>query len=299
MNEKHPKPILKWVGGKTQILDKLLPEFPSEIKNYREIFLGGGSVLFALLSYVNAGKITVKGNIYAYDLNEELIYVYKNIQTNHLMLYDEIQKLLEEFNSCETSTEINRKAQTLLEAKQCRENYYYWSREKYNKLADKKTVVGSALFIFLNKTCFRGVFRIGPNGFNVPYGNYAKPEIVNKTHLEEIHCLIQGVLFECVDFSQSMNSVEDGDFVYLDPPYAPETITSFVGYTKGGFNEHAHLFEICRSLSSKFMMSNADVKLVRDNFAEEKYELKSVICKRSINSKNPDAKAKEVIIKNY
>ena len=85
------KPILKWVGGKTQILDKLIVEFPTEINNYREIFLGGGSVLLTLLSYVKTGVIKIHGNIYAYDLNEPLIYIYKNIQTKHTELYNEIQ----------------------------------------------------------------------------------------------------------------------------------------------------------------------------------------------------------------
>lgn len=106
------KPIIKWVGGKTQIIDKIMDEFPTEINNYREIFLGGGSVLLAFLSYVNEGLISVSGNIYAYDLNEPLIYVYKNIQMNHEELYVEIQKLINDLNSC-GNEEINRKAKNI------------------------------------------------------------------------------------------------------------------------------------------------------------------------------------------
>ena len=300
-----PKPILKWVGGKTQIIDKLITDFPVEINNYREAFLGGGSVLLTLLSYVKSGIIKIHGNIYAYDLNESLIYIYKNIQTHHNKLYDVMQTIITDFNECGNG-EINRTPANIAEAKIAKENYYYWIRSEYNKLCltDKKSILGSAMFIFLNKTCFRGVFRVGPKGFNVPYGHYNNPEIINKKHLEEIHNLIQNVVFECCDFNTSLTIVEPNDFVYLDPPYAPETDTSFVGYTENGFNieNHNNLFKLIHILTDtnkKIMLSNADVSLVRENFTNEKYSTLSILCKRSINSKNPDAKTKEVIIKNY
>lgn len=300
-----PKPIIKWVGGKTQIIDKLVVDFPIEINNYREAFLGGGSVLLTLLSYVKSGLIHIHGNIYAYDLNEPLISMYKNIQTQHTELYDKLQQIIIEFNECGNG-EINRKPINIEEAKIAKENYYYWTRSEYNKLCfnDKTSILGSAMFIFLNKTCFRGVFRVGPNGFNVPYGHYKNPEIINRDHLDEIHNLIQPVIFECCDFNTSLTNVESNDFVYLDPPYAPETDTSFVGYTENGFNidNHNNLFKLIHILTNtnkKMMLSNADVSLVRENFTNEKYNTTSILCKRSINSKNPDAKAKEVIIKNY
>ena len=300
-----PKPILKWVGGKTQIIDKLITDFPVEMNNYREAFLGGGSVLLTLLSYVKSGIIKIQGNIYAYDLNEPLIYIYKNIQTHHNELYDILQTIITDFNECGNG-EINRTPTNIAEAKIAKENYYYWIRSEYNKLCltDKKSILGSAMFIFLNKTCFRGVFRVGPKGFNVPYGHYNNPEIINKEHLEEIHNLIQNVVFECCDFNTSLTIVLSNDFVYLDPPYAPETDTSFVGYTENGFNidKHNNLFKLIHKLTEtnkKIMLSNADVSLVRDNFTNDKYNIASILCKRAINSKNPQAKAKEVIIKNY
>ena len=303
-----PKPILKWVGGKTQIIDTLITKFPVEINNYREAFLGGGSVLFTLLSYAKSGIINIQGNIYAYDLNEPLIYIYKNIQTQYLELYDILKDIIKNFSECGNG-EINRTPANIFEAKIAKENYYYWIRSEYNKLSiiDKKGLLGSAMLIFLNKTCFRGVFRIGPNGFNVPYGHYNNPEIINKEHLEKIHKLIQNVVFECADFNASLTKVEANDFVYLDPPYAPETNTSFVGYTEKGFDieNHKNLFKLIHNLTDatesniKVMLSNSDVTLVRDNFKNEKYHILSIVCKRSINSKNPDAKAKEVIITNY
>ena len=302
-----PKPILKWVGGKTQIIDKLIVDFPTEMNNYRESFLGGASVLLTLLSYVKNGVIKIHGDVYAYDLNEPLIYLYKNIQTQHNNLYDKLQTIIVEFNGCGDG-EINRKPANIEEARIAKENYYYWTRSEYNKLDsnEKKGILGSAMFIFLNKTCFRGVFRVSPKGFNVPYGHYNNPEIINKGHLDEIHDLIQNVIFECCDFNTSLATVESGDFVYLDPPYAPETETSFVGYTLDGFNMECHkgLFKQIHSLTDstdnkKVMMSNADVGFVREQFTNEKYSIVSILCKRSIHSKNPESKTREVVIKNY
>lgn len=303
-----PKPILKWVGGKTQIIDKIIIQFPKEINNYYEIFLGGGSVLLALLTYIKNDIIKIHGNIYAYDLNEALIYTYKNIQSNHNELYDELVKIITIFNSCPINDNINRKPKDIEEAMINKENYYYWIRSEYNKLSsdDKKTIIASAMFIFLNKTCFRGVFRVGPNGYNVPYGHYNNPEIINKNHLDYINLLIQNVIFECVDFNVSLNrdNFEIDDFIYIDPPYAPEKTTSFVKYTDNGFdiNNHHKLFTLIHRLTQnniKMILNNSDVSLIRDNFTNEQYNITSILCKRSINSKNPESKTKEVMIKNY
>lgn len=111
--------------------------------------------------------------------------MYKNIQSYHNELYNQIHKFITEFNDCGNG-EINRNPKNIEEAKITKENYYYWIRNEYNKLSltDKKSILGSAMFIFLNKTCFRGIFRVGPKGFNVPYGHYNNPEIINKKHLE-------------------------------------------------------------------------------------------------------------------
>ena len=302
------KPIIKWVGGKTQIIDKVIANFPVEINNYREIFLGGGSVLLALLSYAKKDIIKIRGNIYAYDLNEPLINIYKNIQSKHNELYAALKNLIDDFSECGECININRKAVNIDEAKEAKENYYYWIRNKYNSLSDaeKNDVIGSAMLIFLNKTCFRGIFRVGPNGFNVPYGNYKNPEIINKNHLDIIHNLIKDVIFNCCDFRESMINIEDGDFLYLDPPYVPEKNTSFVGYTKGGFDiaNHNELFAIIHTLKEKnirMAMSNSDVEIIRNIFSanEYNYTIETLVCKRSINSKNPDSKTNEVIIRNY
>lgn len=293
------KPILKWVGGKTQIIDKINENFPKEINNYHEIFLGGGSVLLNILN----SNIKINGKIYAYDLNEALINVYKNIQNNHNELYNDLHKLISNYNSCENN-EINRIPKNIKEAKQAKENYYYWIRNEYNKLTttEKNTTNGSAMFIFLNKTCFRGIYRVGPNGFNVSYGHYKNPKIINKNHLDNIHLLIKDVIFVSCDFSKSLKNIKNGDFVYLDPPYVPEKKTSFLGYTDSGFNleNNKKLFNEINNLENvKIMMSNSDVKLVRDYFENNKYTIISLVCKRSINSKKPNSKTNEVIIINY
>ena len=307
------KPIIKWVGGKTQIIDKIIYEYPTTMTNYHEIFLGGGSVLLALLSYKKAGHITITGTINAYDINETLISLYKNIQSKHNELYTTLKQIIDEFNSCNDNEDsiLNRKPKNLEEAKNKPENYYYWSRIKYNKLSgiEKNDILGTALFIFLNKTCFRGIYRVGPNGFNVPYGNYSQPEIINKEHLQEVHELIQGVIFTHCDFSvplqNCISSVTSSvDFIYLDPPYAPEHSKSFVGYNKDGFNleQHIKLFTLCKELNTKkikFIMSNADVALIKDYFLPEHYNTQSITTKRSINSKKPGSKTLEVIIQNF
>lgn len=310
VSEKHPRPILKWVGGKTQILDRLLSEFPTEeMNNYREIFLGGGSVLFAFLAQLHSGRFRVRGHIYAYDINEPLIYVYKNIQLHADELFRELQVLIEQRNACETPAEgcppANRSPTTLDEATTSVESFYYWIRAQYNALSQlqKQSVAGSAMFVFLNKMCFRGVFRVGPKGFNVPYGHYAHPEIVNWEHLAAIRALIQPVVFACCDFTESMAAIQPGDFVYLDPPYAPETSKSFVGYTEQGFSaeNHAQLFDLIHrhGTHTRIMMSNADVDLVRAAFREPPFTVDSLVCKRAIHSKAPDSKTREVIVKNY
>ena len=294
---KFQKPFLKWLGGKTQIINKIMKHFPKEMNNYHELFLGGGSVLFAVLS----SEIKIKNKIYAYDINEGLIDLYKNIKTKKDELFQYITKYLTEYHNLK-GTVINRNPLSLDDAKTSKESYYYWVRNQcFNKM-DKKTVEYSAIFLFLNKTCFRGMYREGPNGFNVPYGHHKKtPKIITKEELNKISELIKNVEFVCSDFNISMKNIKHGDYVYLDPPYAPKKKGSFVNYTQKGFGlkDHKKLFEGVSNLNNKgikFSMSNAKVDLVINHF--KNFNQEEINARRAINSKNPGAKTMELIISN-
>jgi DNA adenine methylase len=277
------KPLLKWVGGKTQILDTVFSHVPNSMNNYHEIFLGGGSVLLRFLQLVHSQKITVHGKIYASDLNPTLISFYKNVQTNYRELFDETMLL-----------QPDEKTQT-------HEEFYYSTRSAFNSMTmeEKSRVKGSAVFLYLNKTCFRGMYREGPNGFNVPFGHYKNPTIVELSHIQHVSELIRSVTFECLDFNERMRRIAIGDFAYLDPPYVAEKKTSFVKYNAVGFDQDVsiQLFSIVKTLMESgvhIAMSNSDVPLVKDWFLFA--QIKTILCKRSINSKNPGSKTNEVLI---
>jgi DNA adenine methylase len=294
------KPFLKWVGGKTQILSEVLSCFPSSVKNYYEPFLGGGSVLLGFLSKVKSKDIVLTGKVYASDINQNLIALFKNIQTNPQALLDEVAAITNEYSKI-TGTEVNRKASTKEEARTSQESYYYWIRSKFNALKEdeRSSAKASAMMLFMNKTCFRGVYREGPNGFNVPFEKIQKNQtILDEEHIRQVSELIKDVIFTTQSFKDALKSVEEGDLVYLDPPYAPETDKSFVSYNVDGFEEHSELFELCHKLPAKVVLSNSDVKLVRDAFTSPKYTTKIIEARRAINSKKPDAKTNEVIITN-
>lgn len=293
--QKIQKPLLKWVGGKTQIINSIISKIPREMNNYHEIFLGGGSVLLAVLSLQKQKKIEIKNKIYAYDINSSLINVFNHIKNNKDELYTYIKFYIEEYDSIKGEI-VNRKPSEG-ESKSSKESYYYWIRNKYNKSEDN--IEKSALFIFINKTCFRGMYREGPNGYNVPFGHYKTTPSINKSQIDDISDLIKDVEFIKCDFTSSLKKIKKNDFVYLDPPYAPENKKSFVGYVAGGFNlkKHNELFKLIKKLKKiKFVMSNSNVKLVTDNFKDYEYDL--ITARRAINSKKPGSTCKELIIYN-
>lgn len=278
------KPFLKWVGGKTQLLDEVLSHFPKTIANYHEPFLGGGSVLLALLQKVRAGEIELTGGVFASDANSGLINLYQYVQANMAELLGALKELSTGYSQCAN-----------------KETFYYLIRAKFTALQndERYTATAAAMFLFLNKTCFRGLYREGPNGFNVPFGHYSAPSIYDEADLAAVSDLIQGVEFACQDVQMALLGVGRDDFIYLDPPYAPETATSFVGYTSNGFalDMHQALFVRLKNLAlTKFLLSNADVPLVTEAFAG--YQKKVVSARRAINSKKPESRTKEVLIWN-
>jgi len=301
IHESVMKPFLKWVGGKTQILEEILSRFPASMTNYHEPFLGGGSVLLGVLSKQKQGTLTITGTVYASDINPILVGLYQTLQREPDQLIHEMRRIMAAFSECRAET-VNRTPATEQEALGNRESYYYWVRAQFNQMSaeEKVSARGSAMMLFLNKTCFRGVYREGPRGFNVPYGNNKNPGIMDEAHLRAISELIRHVVFQAQPFQTSLTSITPGDFAYLDPPYAPETDTSFVSYTASGFNEENHrvLFARCHELriqSVRWMMSNADVTQVREAFPLP-YHTTVLSCRRAIHSKKPDAKTNEVMI---
>jgi DNA adenine methylase len=298
--EEIIKPVLKWVGGKTQILEEVLGLFPKEMANYHEPFLGGGSVLLGLLASVEAGNTVIYGTVYASDLNPNLIALYKNVQSRPDEFIQETRALIDAFSKC-TGSVVNRKPETAEEGSTSPESYYYWIRARFNALrgAECLTPAASAMMLFLNKTCFRGVYRENRGGgFNVPYGNYKSPSIIEEAHIREVSRLLSGVVFTCCGFAEALGDVGEHDFVYLDPPYAPENETSFVSYTAGGFTLEAHkeLFGICANMGAQMLMSNADVPLVIKAFSAPAFTTKRISCRRAIHSKRPNSRTSEVLI---
>jgi DNA adenine methylase len=292
------KPLLKWVGGKTKLVSTIMPLFPKEIKTYYEPFVGGGSMLLAVLQAVRENKISI-GTIYASDVNIDLINMYIQIQRHPHDVLLHANRLQTEFRSCELDNG-NKKPMTLEDAMTSKESYYYWIRTQYNSLKNQErlTTLGAAYFIFLNKTCFRGLYRVGPNGFNVPYGNYPKVDILDEDNLRLFHEYIKNVVFQTHSYELIVTELTCNDMVYMDPPYVPESATSFVNYTENGFtlDDHQKLFQMCRTLPSKWIMSNSNTPFVLESFTEDEYAIQTVNCKRAIHSRNPGHVTLEVII---
>lgn len=297
-------PPIKWVGGKTQIIEEVISTMPRRMTSYHEPFLGGGSVLLAVLSHRKAKNLIIAGDIRASDLNPNLISMYKNIQSNVAILIEHLATLVATFRQIQTM-DGDRDPATVEEAIQTQESFYYWVRRQFNEMTDtqKTDPAASAMMIFLNKTCFRGVYREGPHGFNVPFGHNKNPSVFCPAHLREISELIQPVIFTTAPFTQSLREAKAGHFVYMDPPYYPLNSDTFVGYLKGGFKEkdHEEFFKACHQMTAsgvKFAMSNAAVTILRTKFPGPTYMTKKIECKRAIHCKNPAAKAEEFIIRN-
>ena len=295
---KTQKPFLKWVGGKTQLLNNIRAMVPDRINNYHEPFLGGGSVLLAVLTLREEGKLKIDGRVYASDLNSNLIDAYKAVQKDKDRLFTHIGEFISTYSSI-TDEKVIRAPVTHDEAITSKESYYYWMRARYNAMSEP-SIEKSALFMVLNKTCFRGIYREGPNGFNVPFGHYKRtPTVITRSELDAISDLIKDVEFRACDFKESLSSIQPDDFVYLDPPYVPETSTSFVAYTSKGFGpeQHKALFSCIHKLKGpKFVMSNSNTRYVRESFKDYKHE--ELVARRAVNSKKPDSKTTELLVYN-
>lgn len=300
------KPFLKWAGGKGQLLNEIDNRLPVElkegkIKKFVEPFIGSGAVLFHVYEKYNIDKF------YIYDINPELINVYKSIKYSVDKLIFFLQSKESEFLPLEQE---NRKIM------------YYELREKFNNdLANinfyevnEQNIERASEFIFFNRTCFNGLFRVNKKGFfNVPMGVYKRPKICDIENLKEVHEVLQKVEIHLGDYKSCENIVDAETFVYFDPPYRPLNQTSaFTSYSKYDFTDEnqvelANFFFLLNDKNAKLMLSNSDPHNIdeNDNFFEELYEkegieIESVRASRMINSKGSGrGKISELLIRNY
>lgn len=290
------KPFLKWAGGKTQLINDIEKALPTNITQtnftYIEPFVGSGAVLFWMLNnFPNLKKAVIN------DINEDLINTYKTIASNPKELILILEILQNEYHSLEGNEE-NKKL------------YYYQKRELYN--TRKSEQIGqAALFIFLNRTCFNGLYRVNSkNLYNVPMGGYKKPTICDKENILAVSNALQKVEILCGDFEQTLGYTDKNSLFYFDPPYKPLSETSsFNSYSKDEFNdsEQVRLKDFCNKLdilNHSWILSNSDVKGKNesDNFFDDLYSdfnIQRVEAKRSINA-NPEKRGKltELLITN-
>lgn len=259
------KPIVKWVGGKRQLLDEIRPCIPSDVSLYVEPFVGGGAVLLD----------RQPAHALVNDFNEELVNVYRIVR-------GEPEALLEALRVHERKNE------------KLGSEWYYTIRslDRTDVYASLTPVERAARIIYLNKTCFNGLFRVNSAGqLNVPYGRYKHPNIVNEVGVRALHSYLTtaDVDIRCGDYADILRDLPRGSFVYLDPPYMPVTATSaFTGYTQDGFgyDEQVRLRDECLSLRRqgiRFLESNSDCAEVRELYQD--FHIESVSAKRAINSR--------------
>lgn len=299
MAQNKLKPVLKWAGGKTQLLAEIAYAYPEgfgkTIRRYAEPFVGGGAVLFDVLSIFDLD------DIYISDINAELINVY-------LMLRDKPEDLISELSKYQI-------AYWSLEKEQ-KKAYYYQKRDEYNSLIvegkSKTGVISAALFVFLNRTCFNGLYRANKAGlFNVPMGNQPHPVICNSDNILLVSKALSKVEIVCDDYTRSKAFIDKNTLVYLDPPYRPlKGRASFISYTEKEFDdscqrELAGFIEDINSLGAYIILSNSDPKNVdaEDTFFDELYadfDIQRINAKRKINSVVEDrGYITELLVKNY
>lgn len=272
----HAAPVVKWVGGKRQLLPQILPLIPKRMTAYCEPFLGGGAVLFAL----QPKRALVN------DLNQDLITVYRVIK-------EDADALIEHLSRHENTPEYFYRIRDLDRDK-----------EAYAALSD---VEKASRLLYLNKTCYNGLFRVNASGaFNSPYGHYRRPNIVNEQTIRGVSRYFNScdITFFSGDFASVLEQVPKGGFVYLDPPYDPVSDTaSFTGYNRGGFGreEQVRLKECCDALTArgvKFLLSNSATPFIRELYGS--YRVSIVQARRAVNSVASRRGAiEEVLVRNY
>jgi len=277
MNNSRVAPFIKWAGGKRQLLGEIEKRTPKEFNKYYEPFVGGGAVVFSLLpdeAVIN-------------DINVALINAYRQIRNNKDDFIKRIRVLDEQVG------EDGKK-------------YYYFMRERYNDKLMKceLDIELAALFVFINKHCFNGLYRVNGKGlFNVPYNNSMSVSC-NESVIEAVSEYLKSVTILEGDFQTACEDAKKGDFVFIDSPYAPLNPTSFEAYTKEGFDIESHqrladLFDELTERGCYCMLTNHNTEFINELYSDKGYKLDVVSARRSINSDASNRKGEEIIIYNY
>ena len=277
------KPFIKWVGGKSQLLKQFEGLFPQDFNNYIEPMIGGGAVFFHLFNTKN-----IEGRAVLLDVNLELMGCYQVIKEDVENLILELVKLAKQYN-------------------QSPKEFFYQVREwdRHEDFEQRPAAQRAARTIFLNKTCYNGLYRVNNGGtFNTPFGKYKKPKICDEKNLRAVAHALQNVQLLTSDFETVTELASAGDFIYFDPPYHPLSETAnFTSYTKSGFKkeDQMRLRDTFANLAKKgrqVMLSNSDTKFIRNLYKD--FNIHTVYAKRYINS-NPDHRGEitEVVVTSY
>ncbi len=277
MSNSNITPFVKWAGGKRQLLSQIKERMPEKYNDYFEPFVGGGAVTFELLP----------ANALINDINKALINAYKQICNAPETFLKAVNKLDEEMWG---------------DGKE----YYYSLREHYNDKLMKAEYDAelAALFVFINKHCFNGLYRVNGKGlFNVPYNNSRRTS-VDEGSIMEISKYLQGITITDGDFEEACKGAKKGDFVFIDSPYAPLNPTSFEAYTKEGFDIESHkrlarLYDELTARGCFCMLTNHNTRLINELYGGKGYTIDVVGVKRMINSDASNRVGEEVIIYNY
>jgi DNA adenine methylase len=262
------KTLLRWVGGKLQLVEQIVPHFPSTLRDYIEPCVGSGVVLLDVLRRIQRGEIQCTGKIRANDINQGLINFFQWLQRDAAALFDLIHAYEVEFN--ETSTD--------------KETFYYRYRTLFNT-STKTTQLNASYFYIINRLCFRGLYREGRHGLNTSFGFFTKIIFTSRELWMGYATLLQPVEFTCVPIHvwlPSLSLIRD-DFMYIDPPYYPINDESFNRYVQPKFElaDHQLLFTQLHQLPCRWIMSNADIPIVRTEF--KNYTIQPVQCRRTIH----------------
>jgi DNA adenine methylase len=287
------KPFIKWAGGKSQLLEEIRKKYPAKIERYCEPFVGGGAVLLDVLANFQPKEVLIN------DINPELTNTYIQIRDNAESVIAMLTEMQEAFWKMDNDE---------------RKIHYYSKRDRFNELikTSETSVEKAALFIFINKTCFNGLYRVNGKGlYNVPIGSYKKPPICDAKNIRLISRLLQNVEVQCGDYSKCADYIDNNTFVYIDPPYRPLSETSsFTSYAKTEFGDEqqiqlGHFIEQISEKGAKVVASNSDPHNTdeNDDFFDDIYKMffiDRVAATRMINSKsNGRGAVSELLICNY